>query len=288
MDLFKKHQKHWREYLVLVLITSNIFVWVAVYERGGENNLKVYFLDVGQGDATYIVSPGDNHVLIDGGYSRKVLSELGKVMPFGDRRIDVLIATHPDADHIGGLPEVVRRYDVGVFIKPDVESDNSIDDELDEKISSRGVETILAKRGIVLDLGRGAELQILYPNQDVSGWDINDASVVTRLSYRDETFLFTGDASIKVENVITILDGEALDVDVLKVGHHGSRTSTLLSFAELASPEYAVISAGLNNRYGHPHQEVLDTLASVGAEVLNTANLGTIRFETDGETLKVK
>ena len=139
MDFVRKYSK---EVVVGVLILSNIFVWVAIYQRQPSDLLKAYFLDVGQGDAILIESPNHGRVLVDGGKNRKVLSEIDKVLPFGDRKIDVVMATHPDADHIGGLPEVISRYDVGLFLEPGTESDNSIDDELhkrilDEKIGAR-------------------------------------------------------------------------------------------------------------------------------------------------------
>ena len=125
MDFFKRY---WREALVVGLILSNIFVWQALYDRQPGNTLSVYFLDVGQGDAILIDSPSHGRVLVDGGKNRKVLTELGKILPFADRRIDVVTATHPDADHIGGLPEVISRYKVGTFIESGAESENNIDD----------------------------------------------------------------------------------------------------------------------------------------------------------------
>lgn len=281
-------RKFSREVVLGVLILSNIFVWKAIYERRSSDTLSVYFLDVGQGDAVLIDSPQHNRVLIDGGKNRKVLSELGKILPFADRRIDVVVATHPDADHIGGLPEVVSRYKVGIFLESGAESDNNIDDELKKRVEEKNIPSVLARRGIVIDFGDGAKLTILFPNQDVSNLDPNDASIVTRLTYGEESFLLTGDAELRTENILLNLDSSALDSDVLKVGHHGSRSSTFILFAQAVSPEYAVISAGKDNTYGHPHKEVLDILSQVRAKVLSTIDLGTIIFKTNGKTLEVK
>jgi competence protein ComEC len=227
-------------------------------------------------------------VLIDGGKNRKVLTELGRTLPFGDKHIDVVIATHPDADHIGGLPEVVDRYKVGVFLESDVKTENNINDVLHARLDDKDIQKITARRGMVLDLGGGAKLSILFPNQDVSTLDPNDASIVAKLVYGEDSFLFTGDAELRTENILLNLDEDSLNSDVLKVGHHGSRSSTFILFAEAVSPEYAVISAGKNNSYGHPHKEVLDILKKVDAKVLSTINLGTIKFETDGKTLEIK
>ncbi|MDP3763965.1 MAG: ComEC/Rec2 family competence protein [bacterium] len=285
MDFIRKYPK---EIILGTLILSNIFVWVAIYQRQSGDILTIYFLDVGQGDAIFIDSPTHGQALIDGGKNRKILAELGKILPFGDKKIDVVIATHPDADHIGGLPEVVSRYDVGLFLEPGVESENTIDDELKKRVEEKNIPSLLARRGMVINFGGGVKLQILFPNQDVSRWETNDASIVAKLVYGDKSFLLTGDSTIKAENILLKLDKEILNADVLKAGHHGSRTSTSLTYAEAVSPEYTVISAGKDNSYGHPHKEVLDILTNLGAQIVSTANLGTIKFETDGKTLKLK
>ncbi|MDO8569936.1 MAG: ComEC/Rec2 family competence protein [bacterium] len=287
MDFIRKYS---REVVVGVLILSNIFVWVAVYQRRPSNILTVYFLDIGQGDAIFIDSPRHGRVLIDGGANRKVLSELGKILPFADKRIDVIVGTHPDKDHIGGLPEIVSRYDVGLFLEPGVESENTIDDELEKRIEKNNIPKLLAKRGMVINFGDGVKLQILFPlpGQDVSNWETNSASIVARLVYGDKSFLLTGDSPIRIENVLLNLDQSLLDSDVLKAGHHGSRTSTSLAYVKAVSPEYAVISVGKDNTYGHPHKEVLAILEKVGAKIVSTVESGTIHFETNGKTLKLK
>ena len=280
--------KRWREVVVGALIFFNIFVWLAVVERRPSEILTVYFLDIGQGDAIFIDSPTHGRLLLDGGKNMKVLTELGKILPFADKRIDVLIESHPDSDHIGGLPEVVSRYKVGVFLEPGVESDNIIDDELHRRLEEKKIPEILARRGMVINFGDGVKLEILFPNQDVSKWETNRASIIARLVYGEKSFLLTGDSPIAIENVMLNLDSEILDSDVLKAGHHGSRTSTSLPYAQAVSPEYAVISAGLNNTYGHPHKEVLDILKKLGTNILSTADLGTIVFKTDGKSLYLK
>jgi len=183
---------------------------------------------------------------------------------------------------------VVERYKVGAFLEPGVESDSDIDDELDKRLKEKNIPTILARRGIIVNFGDGAKLQILFPNQDVSNWETNKASVVAKLTYGSKSFLLTGDSPMQVENILLNLDSLPLSSDVLKAGHHGSRTSTSLTYAKTVSPEYVVISAGRDNSYGHPHQEVLDILEKIDAKVVSTADLGTIKFETDGKILKLK
>lgn len=280
-------KRYWRESLLLALLVVNIVVWIFIYQQS-PGPLRVYFLDIGQGDAIFVDTPSHKQLLLDGGPNKKVVTELGQILPFGDRDIDVLIETHPDADHIGGLPEVVSRYSVGVFLEPGVESENTLDDELQARLKEKNVPSILARRGMVINFGDGVKLTILFPNQDVSRWETNDASIVAKLTYGNKSFLLTGDSAIKTENILLKLDPTSLNSDVLKAGHHGSRTSTSLTYAEAATPEYAVISAGKDNRYGHPTKEVLDILNKVGAEVVSTIESGTIKFETDGKVLKLK
>lgn len=280
-------QERWREIVVLLLVVANLLVWVAMLEHR-EGRLKVSFLDIGQGDAIFIETPSHKKLLLDGGPNKKVLAELGKLMSFGEKRIDVMIESHPDKDHIGGLPEVVSRYDIGVFLEPGVEAENTIDDELHLRLANKNIQALLARRGQIINFGDGVKLIILFPNTDVSKWETNDASVVAKLVYGDESFLLTGDSTFKAENILLSLDKKILDSDVLKAGHHGSKTSTSVTYATAVSPQYAIISAGKDNSYGHPHQVTLDTLQSVGATILSTINLGTITFETDGESLQIR
>ena len=288
MEHLQPFRSRWREWILAILSITCILVWFAVFQKGKEESLKVYFFDVGQGDAIFIESPSRGRVLIDGGKNRKVVSELGKVLPFSDRRIDAVIATHPDADHIGGLPEVLGRYRVSLYIEPELEATNELDELVEERLKKERIQKVFARRGQVLNFGDGVTLTILFPDRNVSNWETNDASVVARLDYGESSFLFTGDAGIKTESILMALDPKVLNVDVLKAGHHGSRTSTSLAFAKTVTPEVTTISAGRDNSYGHPHQEVLNILEELGSEVVSTALSGTLKFETDGEGLLFK
>ncbi|MEK7194314.1 MAG: MBL fold metallo-hydrolase [Patescibacteria group bacterium] len=284
----KQLREKWREVIVVGLVLACLSVWSLVFAHEESNLLKVYFLDIGQGDAILIDSPTHGRVLIDGGPNRKVLSELGKMLPFGDKNIDVVIETHPDADHITGLVDVMNRYKIGTFLEPGVESPNKIDDALEKVVNEKNIPKLLARRGVSIDLGGGAKLLILFPNQDVSSWETNDASIVAKLTYGKKSFLLTGDSTKNSEYKIMTLGESILDSDVLKAGHHGSDGSTSILYAQTVSPEYAVISAGKNNSYGHPKKSVLNILQKVGAKIVSTIDLGTIEFETDGESLILK
>ena len=272
------------------LFIVTIFIWgVVLYEdRGGV--LTVAFLDVGQGDSIFIESPNGNQVLIDGGSNKKVLRELGEIMSFYDRSINVVIATHPDKDHSGGLVPVLENFSVDIVIEPGVESDTKIYQSFEDIIEEKEIKRILARRDmvVVLDRKNGIYLSILFPNQDVSGWDKNDASIVAKLIYKDTSFLLTGDSPKGIESYLVYTDGPSLKTDVLKLGHHGSKTSSSEAFLQAANPLYAIISAGADNRYGHPHKEVIDRLEKLNISYLATYEEGTIIFYSDGKTIEAK
>jgi competence protein ComEC len=172
-------------YLLLTLVFVNAFIWYAVLveDRGGK--LTVAYLDIGQGDAVFIEAPNGNQVLIDGGPpSGKILSELGRMMPFYDRDIDVVIATHPDQDHIGGLPEVLKRYRVSVLFEPGVISENGDYQEMEQAGEKAGTQKILAREGMKIHLDKNITLEIFYPNRELPiRTETNRASIVARLSY---------------------------------------------------------------------------------------------------------
>jgi competence protein ComEC len=263
-------------------------VWYAVLAENTSDRLTVAFLDIGQGDAAFIQAPNGVQVLIDGGPGRAVLKQLGEIMPFYDRSIDIIVATHPDLDHIGGLLAVLENYEVGYIVEPGATSDTAAYAEFSRLAAlEERAQSIIARRGQILDLGEGVILEILFPDRDASGLEPNTASIVAMLSYGQTSFLFMGDAPDAIEKYLAMLDGTGLNIDVLKVGHHGSDTSTTDVLLGLASPRYAIISAGRDNRYGHPHREVLDALTRFGVEILRTDLSGTITITSDGRNLAV-
>ncbi len=277
-------------YLLGTLFIANFFIWGAVLseERGGM--LTVAFLDVGQGDAIFIEAPNGNQILLDGGPNKKVLSELSNLMPFYDRSIDMVIASHPDKDHIGGLPEILSKFSVDNVMESGVSSNTAVYREFEKIIKNKNITKILARRGmkVWLDKKKNIYLEILFPDRDTTGWDTNEASIVARLVYGSSSFVLTGDSPQNIERYLVFLDSGKLKSSVLKLGHHGSRTSTSELFLGSVYPQYAVISAGGNNRYGHPHKEVMDLIKKLEIPFLETSKEGTIIFKTDGESLYVK
>ncbi len=285
MDYLRKNRK---EFIVGTLFIFNLLIWLRVYSIQPRDYVSVSFFDVGQGDGALIESTNRNRILIDGGKDKFVLREISKALPFFDRHIDVVIESHPDKDHIGGLPEVVSRLSVGAFMEPGVESENSVDDELRKRVLGKNIPIFLARAGQIIDMGDGSYFKILFPDRDVSGVDTNDASIVLQYIYGDTCFLFTGDSPVKIEEYLIGVYKEELNCEVLKVGHHGSRTSTSEEYLYFVKPKFAVISAGKENSYGHPHQEVLDNLNKFKVKILSTIEDGTIKFISNGLEIRKK
>lgn len=274
--------------LVLLLGLITFLIWVLLLVGETTQVLKVSFLNVGQGDAIFIETPAGVQILIDGGNGEAVLQELSHVMSFFDKSIDIVVATHPDSDHVGGLVDVVQRYDVGLLIHSSVVPTSEAAHALFEYAQKHNIPTHVAQRGDVFDFGDGAYLSTLFPDRDVAYLEPNDASVVLQLAFGEHSFLFTGDAPQSIENYLVTLDQDELRSDVLKAGHHGSKTSTSDIFVGFVDPQYVVLSRGCDNSYGHPHQEVLDILDVFLIDVHDTCTEGRITFLSDGVLLQGK
>lgn len=254
-----------------------------------QNILKVYFLDVGQGDAVFIKSPSGKTMLIDAGPQNNVLKPLSKQFLFRKKHINILLATHPDADHVGGFVPILKNYKVDGFIESAYQKDNQTLAQIESLVNEKIKNHIIATEGTVIDLGSGVSFKILAPNDSELNGDSNNASIIGKLVYGNNSFLLTGDASVSneirlVKDYSSASSGQvSLKSDVLKLGHHGSRTSSSIEFLEAVNPGLAIISAGKNNRYGHPHPEVLNRLNYLKIPYLSTITSGTICLQSDGQ-----
>lgn len=256
--------------------------------------LQVFALDVGQGDGLLIVSPGGKTVLIDAGNARAGDEVAVTLQGRNIRTLNLAVATHPHADHIGGLRRVIGKLKVDQLLDSgrDFESDEY--DRLKRAIKSRKVEWILAKKGWSIDLDSGVRLEAFNPrgnNQWITevreGGSIENAnSVVLRLSYGNFAMIFTGDAEFETETAL-LKSKTFLKAQVLKIGHHGSRHATGESFLKAVNPQAAIISCGADNRYGHPSQPTLDRLRKAGVQVYRTDLGGEIAIVSDGNTFQV-
>jgi beta-lactamase superfamily II metal-dependent hydrolase len=263
------------------LLIANVFL-IHLDWQSSHRVFTFAMLDVGQGDGLFIESPTGTKIMFDAGPPRSVLGPLAKVISPFDKNIDAFVITNPDADHIGGLLDILKNYKVGAVLESGTLTDSKTYQSIREEMKRQNVPDILAKKGMRLDMGGGVFIDILFPDRDVSEWATNDGSVVARLTYGETSIMLTGDAPAKTEKIILSENSAAqLNSTVLKVGHHGSRTSSSLSFVKAVSPEYAMISVGKDNKYGHPHQETLDTLTQIGAKIFRTDLVGTIIMKCD-------
>jgi competence protein ComEC len=270
---------------LLLVLFPTLTEWVS-REREGNGKLIVSFLNVGQGDAIFIQSPTGKQVLIDGGPDASVLQGLASEMGFFDRTLDMVIVTHEDRDHVGGLVDVFTQYAIGTFVRSEQQGESTEARIIDDLTKLERSQVVYARRNMSFDLGASTTLTILFPDRDPSGLESNTASIIAKLAYSSTTFLFTGDAPKEIEEYLVELDPNFLDSDVLKLGHHGSRTSSLLRFLKAVSPQLAIVSAGKNNRYKHPHTEVLERLAQQHIPMQSTAEHGTIRLVSDGVSIQ--
>lgn len=271
---------------IALLVFGNIFVWAYAFPA---HTFSVSFLDVGQGDAILIESPTGVQMLIDGGPGTSVLRELGKKLSFFDRSIDVVIETHPDQDHIAGLVDVFERYEVGVFIEPGIENDTPASRALAAAVAEeKGIKQILARRGMRLVLGGGVYADVLFPDRDVSQVETNTGSIVMRVVYGETEFMLTGDSPQAIERYLaTMINHSDLESDILKAGHHGSKTSSNEEFVKAVNPNYVVYSRGCDNRYGHPAPETIALFQKLSIPALDTCEDDTVTFRSDGRNLRL-
>lgn len=279
----------WQRGAILMVLCLGVAATYAPTVAIGEKSdvLTVRFLDVGQGDAIHITTPDQVEVLIDGGADGQVLRSLAEGRNFFDRSIDVLVETHPDTDHVGGLVDVLSRYDIETIVTSGAEHDAPAAAAFDIAAAAEGAQLLEARSGQLIGLGASTTMLILSPQSDPADWRTNVASAVILLRYGDTAFMLTGDAPKSIEDYLAGAYGAGLKADVLKLGHHGSDTSTSELFLETVDPTYAVVSASSDNRYGHPHAEVLARTIASGAEIISTAEQGTITFVSDGQSVSL-
>lgn len=271
----------------VVLSVCALIVWGAVFTLQTDAQihapfLSVQFLDVGQGDALLLETPDGVQVLIDGGPDATVLQALNTAMGFRDRTIDMVLATHEDSDHISGLVDVLERYTVQMIVTTDNHSDTPVATAFAQAAAHEGAIMQLAHAGQTYALGASTTMTVLFPQGSAADMESNTASLVVLVRYGDTTFLLSGDAPQSIERYLVSQYGAALRSDVLKLGHHGSKTSSSEEWLTVVAPTYAIVSAGVNNTYGHPHAEVVERARMVGATLLSTAEVGTITFYSDG------
>ena len=253
----------------------------AIYTTVGLNDeLRVSFIDVGQGDSEFIELPNGETMLIDAGTNETGKNVVDYIKSLGYTSINYVVGTHPHEDHIGGLDDVIKTFDIGSIYMPKITADTKTFEDVLDAAESKNLMINTAKSGVSIMDTEDLSVKFLAPTLD-SYENTNDYSAVVKVVYGETSYLFTGDAEEFSESLIT----DDVNADVLKVGHHGSSTSTSTEFLKKVSPAFAVISCGKGNSYGHPHSETLQKLADIGTAVYRTDELGTIVSVSDGKTI---
>ena len=288
--------------LSLLLFVINIygfFVFLQTNNVHRHNILTVEFLSVGQGDSVLITAPNQNTVLIDSSPNEIVVRKISKALKYPVKRIDLFLATHADLDHIGGTPSLIKKYKVKDFaFNFDLKISN-LTIEINQQLEKNKINKIILKAGdrIILDKLNNVVVDVYWPHSDFINKDKNENSIICVLRYNEINFVLTGDAGKEVEkHLIDLYDRSYLSAEVLKLGHHGSDTSTSAVFLNAVSPDYVIISAGLDNKFGHPHEEVIQRVISyfkngnniseieIDNRIKETKN-GPVIFQTDGRDL---
>ncbi|KGO13937.1 ComEC/Rec2 family competence protein [Clostridium botulinum] len=255
----------------------------AVNTSNKSNELKVHYIDVGQGDSI-LVQTKDKNILIDAGTRKSSDNLINYLKKQHIKKLDYVIATHPHEDHIGGMPKVIDEFEISNFYAPKKTANTKIFKDMILQLKKKNLKINVAKKGISLDLSNDSSLDFLAPVKD-NYENTNDSSAVVKLTHGNTKFLFTGDAEKTSEKDI-LNSNEDLSSNVLKVGHHGSHSSSSKEFLDKINPKIAIISCGKNNDYGHPHKETMKELKKRNIEVYRTDIDGTILLTSDGENIK--
>lgn len=264
-----------------------VIFYVVIFELFYHRHATIAFLDVGQGDAI-MIAWGSRQILIDGGSDKNVLlEEVGRIMPFWDRTIEIVIATHPDADHIDGLIGIIEHYNVLQFWHSSTSKDSSIEERLLSLVrADQDIVEVLPIAGEKIFLNDFLYVEIVYPyvrNGDDNNGDVNDTSIALVVHAGIHTFYLGGDLSTAIEDRLPLKG----PITVMKAGHHGSRESTSRTFLSAMQPQDVVISVGAQNGYGHPHQETLERITESGAMLLRTDHSGRIEYRCSHEICRV-
>ena len=263
-------------YILIIIIISLLI------PSGKNNYLSIHTIDVGQGDSILIQTPNSKNILIDGGDDNSYNIVSSYLKKQNVKRIDYIIATHFDSDHIGGLDNIIDKFNVSNIYAPNYESDTVSYQNLISSCVNKNLNLQYLKEGDFINIEDNINLTVLAPSYIQEENNLN--SIVFRIDYKNKSFLFTGDA--EASNEMSIINSYELnDIDFLKVGHHGSSSSTTSEFIEEVSPDVAVISCGYKNQYGHPHRSTLDTLEKNNVLTYRTDILGHVVFYSDGDTI---
>lgn len=291
--LIKKLFENWRIYSLIFLALLALAIW-SVYFKEPDNNLHIFVLDVGQGDAE-LIQKGNYQILVDGGPDSSVIAELSKVMPVEDREIEEVILTHPHADHVSGLVDVLSRYKVNKIWYSGIEYDSNVYKNFLSEVENKNISVSvpkIAESESVFDQGLngapfGGKITFIWPGENALSYkdNLNNTSLVFRFDYGNFSAIFPGDCELECwQGIISDNKNSITDIVFLKAAHHGSRNGLSGELIEIMKPKIVAISLAAKNKYGFPHKEALDILQKIGADIYRTDLLGTIDISTDGKS----
>lgn len=277
--------------LKLILAIWALFIFIIFLNLNNnitncENKMIVHYIDVGQGDCI-LIQVNNKNLLIDSGPSSSRKDLLDYLEKLNIKKFDYIIATHPHEDHIGNMDTIIKRYSIGSFYSTKVISSSTTFENMISALVDKNLKVNVLKKGFKgIDLGENVKFQVFSPAENLFSDNLNDYSPIIKITFLNNSFLFTGDAEISTEESV-LSENNNLNCDILKVGHHGSSTSTSSNFLTSVNPSVAIISVGKNNSYGHPTSELLSLLDYFNIRTIRTDINGTIIAISDGKNISI-
>ena len=272
--------------LPLFIIILSLFLYQTNDTSNYKNQMTIHYIDVGQGDCI-LIQVNNKNLLIDSGPSSNRKSLLDYLENLNIKKLDYIIATHPHEDHIGNMDTIIRRYNIGSFYSPKVTHPSTTFENMISSLVDKNLKINILNRGVTgINLGENTSVSVYSPLENLYSDNLNDYSPIIKITFLNNSFLFTGDAEISTENTV-LSQNENLKCDILKIGHHGSSTSTSPDFITAVNPSVAIISVGKNNPYGHPTPEIISLLNSLNIKTIRTDINGSIIAISDGSNIKI-
>ena len=272
--------------LPLFIIILSLFLYQTNDTSNYKNQMTIHYIDVGQGDCI-LIQVNNKNLLIDSGPSSNRKSLLDYLENLNKKKLDYIIATHPHEDHIGNMDTIIRRYNIGSFYSPKVTHSSTTFENMISSLVDKNLKINILNRGVTgINLGENTSVSVYSPLENLYSDNLNDYSPIIKITFLNNSFLFTGDAEISTENTV-LSQNENLKCDILKIGHHGSSTSTSPDFITAVNPSVAIISVGKNNPYGHPTPEIISLLNSLNIKTIRTDINGSIIAISDGSNIKI-
>ena len=276
--------------LKIILTISAIIISISFLTQNNnvnyENKMIIHYIDVWQGDCI-LIQVNNKNLLIDSGPSSNRKDLLNYLEKLNIKKFDYIIATHPHEDHIGNMDTIIKRYNIGSFYSPKVITSSTTFENMISALVDKNLKINVLKKGVKgIDLGKNTEIEVFSPLENISSDNLNDYSPIIKITFFNNSFLFTGDAEISTEDTV-LSQNNNLNCDILKVGHHGSSTSTSTDFLISTNPSVAIISVGKNNSYGHPTSETLSLLNSYNIRTIRTDINGTVIAISDGKNINI-